>query len=237
MRPVNPSRGTTLPELLLLLTLLLGFGSALHAVVGLSAAQATLALRRAAAARDQSALWALAARELTYAAAGDVMVPSPTSLEFARPIGEGPVCAVSPTALMLRADHAGHTRSPAADRDLLLVREPTATGAWEERGIVSVSVANCPDGRAALVLGLDTPVSAAGFARIVEPVRLRTYRSGAVHALGMEGRLGGATIQPLAGPLDSTGFQATRSGHLLRMTLSRAPLLPLLLSLPLGPSP
>ena len=235
MRTLTRCRGATLLEVLLVLTLLVSFAAASHAVVRMAAVQANEALRRAAAGRDQVALWALVARELAHAESGDVAVPVGTALEFDRPVVEGPVCDLSATSVWMRSDHGGVLRLPVAGRDRQLARESTTTGGWVGRGIVSVSVANCPDLRPAIVLGLDTPVPAVGFVRIVEPVRLRGYASGGSHAVGLESRAGGATIQPLAGPLDPNAFDAAMSTSLLTLTFSRAPLAPLHLSIPLAP--
>lgn len=237
MRPLADRRGVTLVELMLVLVQLVAFAAVLHALVRLAAGQANGALRRAAAGRDQVAVWALTARELGHAEASDVAVPARTTVEFDRPVAEGPVCTSGASAVTVRSDHAGVLRMPAAGRDRLLVRDPAVEGEWVGRGIVSVGVANCPDGMPAIVIGIDAPIPAAGFARVMEPVRLRSYRSGGDYALGLEGRAGGATIQPLAGPLDSNAFHAALSGDLLRITLSRVPLVPMHLGLPLRPSP
>jgi hypothetical protein len=237
MRSLACRRGVTLLELMLVLVQLVAFAAVLHALVRLAAGQANGALRRAAAGRDQVTVWALTARELGHAEASDVTVPAYTTVEFDRPVAEGPVCASAASAVTVRSEHGGVLRLPTAGRDRLLVREPTVDGVWLWRGIVSVGVANCPDGMPAIVIGIDTPIPAAGFARVMEPVRLRSYRSGGAHALGLEGRSDGATIQPLAGPLDSNAFHAAVGGNLLHLSLSRDPLAPMHLSFWLGTSP
>jgi hypothetical protein len=237
MRTLTDHRGVTLPELLLVLLLSVAFAAALQGVVRLAATQATAAVNRAGANRDQVAVWALASRELRHVERADIQLPASNALEFDRPIGEGPVCALQPSAVLLRSDHGGFTRAPDAGRDRLLLREPGAAGAWLSRGIVSVAVANCPDLRPALRIATDGPIAAVGFARIVEPVRLRSYPSGTGHALGLESRVGAGTIQPLAGPINSADFGVTMAGHTLRLQLSRAPLLPLAMVLPVGPPP
>jgi hypothetical protein len=208
-----------------------------HALVTTAAREATAARRLVSASRDLTAVWALTSQELAHAAAADVASPAATALEYDRPVGEGPVCAVEPFAVILRTGPALLQRYPGPGRDLVLLREPRHSGLWFRRGIVSVAVANCPDGAPGLRLSTDGPTPAAGMVRILEPVRLRSYLSGTQHWVGLESRIGGATLQPLAGPLTSTDFTVTLLADALRVALSSAPLSPLLLELPLAPAP
>lgn len=237
MRTLSSRRGVTAVELLLVLLLSTGCAAAMCAVVTMAARQAAAAVGRVAAGRDLVAVWALAQHELASAAASDVTVPSSTALEFDRPVGEGPACGSQPSGAWLRSDRAWLTRGPTAGRDHLLLREPQLAGGWVRRGIVSVAVANCPDGGPALWLATDAPIGLAAMVRIVEPVRLRSYRSEGAHALGMENQIGAATIQPLAGPLRATDFQVTALGHALHISVTRVPLIPVELHLPLAPVP
>ena len=237
MRSLTSRRGVTALELLFVLLLAVACATAMHAMVVLAARQSTAAVRRMAAGRDLVAVWALAQHDLAHAATSDVTVSGSSALEFDRPVGEGPACADQPTGARLRTDRAWLTRQPSAGRDQLLLRDPQVAGGWARRGIVSVAVANCPDGGPALWLGTDAAIGPVAMIRIVEPVRLRSYSSQGVHALGLEGRWGLATIQPLAGPLDTGAFEVVRNGEVLRLSLSRAPLLPLHLHVPLAPLP
>lgn len=237
MRSLNTRQGVTAVELLMVLLLSVGLAVAMHAVVRMAASEATAARQRAFAARDLTAVWALATQELAHAASADVSAPSATALEFDRPVGEGPVCGVEPLAVLLRSDQAWLQRQPVGGRDQLLLRESAHDGAWLRRGIVSVAVANCPDLGPALRLATDAPVGTVGLLRIVEPVRLRSYLSGPAHWIGLEGRTGLASIQPLAGPFGPSDFQVARIGQLLRITVTRVPLHPLVLELPLGSPP
>jgi prepilin-type N-terminal cleavage/methylation domain-containing protein len=237
MRSLTGRRGVTLLELMVVLSVFLGCMAAMQALVRLSATQTTAAVARTAAGRDHAALWALAGRELAHASLVDVLVPSSVAVEFDRPIGEGPVCLAHADAVMIRSDHGGIARLPNAGRDRLLGREPTATGEWIGRGIVSVAVANCPDGRPGLLLGVDAAIPSLGFVRFTEPVRLRSYRSGGVYALGLESRVGVASIQPFLGPIDGDGFEAALIGRALWLTFHRAPLVALHLQLPLESAP
>lgn len=237
MRSLTPRAGTSAIELLLVLILAVGFAAALLAVVRMAASHTTLAVQRAAASRDHIALWALTTHDLAHAAVIDVAVPATDALEYDRPIGEGPTCASEPFAILIPSDRGWFTRSPSAGRDQLLAREPTFDGTWLRRGIVSVGMANCPDGRPALRLLTDTPIPPVGFARVVEPVRLRSYPSADAYAIGLEGRGGGATIQPLAGPILPTGLQVSLPGPLVRFEITRPPLAPLTVLHPLEPVP
>jgi hypothetical protein len=235
MRALTPRSGFSVVELLLVLSLLVGVMAAAYAVVHMAGTEAMAARQRTAALRDQVTLWALLTHDVSHAEASDVAVPGSDAVEFDRPVGEGSVCENEPLAVLLRATGGSWSRQPTAGRDHLWLREPGPGGGWSRRGIVSVAVANCPDGGSALRLDTDAPVSAMAFARVVEPVRLRSYASGAAHWLGMEGRGSGISLQPLAGPLDGGAFQAAVSGHHLGVTLSRVPLIPMVLILPLDP--
>lgn len=237
MRTLNSRRGVSAMELLLVLVLFTGVVAAVYAVMRMVATETTAAVQRAAASRDQVALWALLHHDLAHAILADVTVIGTNAVEFDRPVGEGPACANEPFAVLIRSAHAWLSRQPEPGRDHLQVREPGMAGGWSRRGIVSVAVANCPDGGTALRLATDAAITATAFARIVEPVRLRSYGSAGAHALGLEGRLGGGPIQPFAGPVDPTAFQSVLSGDLLAINLSRFPLVPMQLNLPLSAPP
>jgi hypothetical protein len=224
-------------ELLLVVLLLAACAAATQALVRIAARAAVLARQRADASRDLTAVWALTSHELAHATAADVGSPATTALDYDRPVGEGPACGVEPTSVVLRASRAWLVRTPGPGRDQLLVREPQHGGQWFRRGIVSVAVANCPDGTPGLRLSTDAPIPAAGMVRIIEPVRLRSYRSQGVYALGIESRIGGATIQPFAGPIAPDGFTVTLLADALSVAISRSPLSPLFLNLPLAPPP
>lgn len=224
------NRGFTLIEMLLVLlfaTLLAGMA---HQVVRLAATAARTAQAERAATRDAVTVWALANHDLANANAADIIIPAGNALEYDRPVGDGSVCLSLATAVTVR--YQGE-RLPDADRDVGLLRESAAGGDWLRRGIVSVVMANCPDGGEGLVLTLAGAVPAIGAARIVEPSRLRSYTSGGRHWLGLEPLVSPATIQPLAGPITPTGFALSVAGPLFRLYYHPAPLAPLELALPL----
>ena len=233
MRPLN-RRGLTLVELLLVLLLALASATAAHQIVRLAAGAVRLAHAHNSATRDGVTVWALVNHDLRAATGSDLASPNAHTLDLSRPVGEGTVCASALTSARLR--WRGE-RSPDPGRDRAWLREDSVGGAWLERGIVSVTMANCPDGEQAVELVFAGAIPAVAVGRVVEPVRLRSYRSGADHWLGLEPRLTAATVQPLAGPIESDGFQVTLTGDAVRLGYARPPLVPLVLELPLEVSP
>lgn len=228
------SRGVTLVELLMTLTMAVGLAGAAHQVVRMAATSARTAALHGGATRDAVTVWALANHDLRAASAIDLASPDSRTLDLSRPVGEGSVCAATTDAVRLR--WSGE-RLPDPGRDRAWLRVDSIGGDWLERGIVSVTMANCPDAYPALELTFAGAIPAVAVARVVEPVRLRSYRSGTDYWLGLEPRLTAASIQPLAGPIRSDGFQVELSGGKVRLSYARSPLAPLVLDLPVEDTP
>lgn len=228
------NHGVTLVELLLTLVMAVAFAAAAHQVVRMAASGVRVAALHRGSTRDAVTFWALVNHDLRAATDSDLASPNAHTLDLSRPVGEGTICASALTSARLR--WRGE-RSPDPGRDRAWLREDSVGGAWLERGIVSVTMANCPDGEQAVELVFAGAIPAVAVGRVVEPVRLRSYRSGADHWLGLEPRLTAATVQPLAGPIESDGFQVTLTGDAVRLGYARPPLVPLVLELPLEVSP
>lgn len=192
-------RGTSLVELLVVLTLwglLLSVVAVLHAAAGRLVASERRALR---AQRDLTTVTALIDGAVTGSAVTDLVV-RPDTLEFDRPLAVVTPCARDGSTLVIPVPVSGFGREPTAGRDqaLLFSEGPVR---WIRRGVVAATPATCPGGASALRLDLSGPVGFAWQARLVTPVRLRRYGTAAVAWLGLEDRLGGGGIQPIAGPL------------------------------------
>ena len=114
-------------------------------------------------------------------------------------------------------------RTPTAGRDQVLLLDPTPAPAWQRRNVTDVSPAVCPDGRSALLLQLSGGVPPAAWLRLVTPVRLRGYSSGGSRWLGLEDRLGGAGIQPVAGPMTGPVEFVNQGGLLVTATAGPSP--------------
>jgi hypothetical protein len=122
-------------------------------------------------------------------------------LEFDRPLAVVTPCARGGGTLVVPVPASGFGRQPTAGRDQALLFS-TGPIRWIRRDVVAVTAATCPSGVSALRLDLSGPVGSAWQARLVTPVRLRRYGTAAVAWLGLEDRLGGGGVQPIAGPLD-----------------------------------
>jgi len=226
-------RGTTLLELLLVLVCL---GLLVPVVVQLvrgAARTAGVAMARVGAERDATAITGLLGHDLRAAVAADIASPSMGVLEYARPIGEGLVCAVDAGRPVIRRSGWLGTRWPAPGRDALQVLAAVEPTVWLRRELVATGAHSCPDGAAGLLLTPDLALAAALVVRVVEPARLRSYASGGRRWLGLEPLAGGATIQPLAGPLMPSGWSLRLGAALLELRFVGAGRVSAALALPL----
>lgn len=205
-------RGTTLLELLVALVLL-GLLVPLATAVLLAISRATeRGVGRLGAERDATAVTGLLGHDLRAAAAADLASPGAGTLEYDRPIGEALVCALDAGSPVIRRATWLATRAPQAGRDQLLVLVAAIPARWRREELRDVAAATCPDGGTGLRLVVVAPFDSALVVRVVEPVRLRRYRSGGRDWLGLEPRLGGGTIQPFAGPLRAGGWRLDLGG-------------------------
>jgi prepilin-type N-terminal cleavage/methylation domain-containing protein len=150
----------------------------------------------------------------------DVLALGAHSVTYRAMRGIGFICqSVGPAVIRLaRSSFSGH-RDPQAGRDEAFVFVPgdSATGtedAWVAVKVTAVATTTaCPgavgagitltlaSGASPLLLEQGTPV------RLVEPMELRLYRADDSWWLGARSVNTGETIQPLAGPLATDGFQ------------------------------
>jgi hypothetical protein len=197
------TRGLTLVELLLALVMGAAVLSAIGAVttwLGREVTRRRIALDQE---RSHTAIWGVLTEHFRGATAGETQVVAPTAVDFRRPIGEGIVCAANGATLGIGRSGWLGERLPDPARDRAVVHDGTA---WSLRGIVSVSVANCPAGESGIRLTLSSPVAGAVLLRVDEHMRLRHYQAGGAGWLGLESLGGGGVIQPLAGPLAAGDF-------------------------------
>lgn len=233
---MTPRRGVTLPELLLALTMLL-IGLAVGTTVLRMTSDATRrALRARDAARDATVVWGVATRDLRFASNSDIHLLGPTTLEYTRPIAEGEVCERSGDLLRIARTRWLQSRLPDPAGDRIWLHDGSTPGTWVERGIVSVSVAICPDSSPALQLHISGGAPAATLVRVVTPLRLRRYLSAGNGWLGLEPQSGGV-IQPIAGPIAPGGLRLSRTDQSLTLEFATAGAPALQFILPLGPPP
>lgn len=201
MRPLT-RRGFMLVEMLLGLVLLAMVASAVVVVVrgvGAIAARSTTALL---ADRARVSLQVFVQQELRDAMNSDVTPLSSTRVALSRPIGEAMPCADS-AGVVLIADAAWTgTRAPEGARDeVLLLVDPVAE-TWVRMPIDSVGRERCPiDNAPAMRLDIAAHFGTAIVVRVIEPVELSAYRSGAADWFGLTPTSRSSSVQPFAGPL------------------------------------
>lgn len=235
MRALRRS-GFTLIELALGLVMLAVFASAMVAVVrgaGLSASRATASLL---ADRAMQSLQQFLQQELRDASSTDVTVMSATRMAVSRPIGEERPCADSGGKLLLADSSWTGSRLPAGGRDdaWLLIDPVAAT--WLRLAIDSVTSDRCPADNA-LAMRLHLPVHAgrAAIVRVMEPVHLSAYRSGAADWFGLAPANGSAAVQPFAGPLTPGIARFSWFADHLAIVVPPLGLSPVIALIPLGP--
>ncbi|MES1259503.1 MAG: type II secretion system protein [Gemmatimonadota bacterium] len=213
-------RGFTLIELLLSLVMLAIFAAALVAVVRSAGQSATRAATRLLADRARLSLEIFLREELRDAAMSDVTVPAPARMTLSRPIGEGTPCRDSAGVVVIPDAAWNATRAPEAARDdaLLLVDPLAAT--WQRLPIDSVWRSSCPlDHRAANSLRVAVHSGVAVAIRVVEPVELSAYRSGASDWFGLTPASHSSAVQPFAGPLVPAAARFVVSSRHLDITV------------------
>lgn len=213
--PLTASRGLTLLELLL--------GLSLCGMIGTLLVRSSLQLTRAVAqlqqrgtalsALDQGSAWLAA--ELGDVAPGDLrrMTAESFSYRGLRVAGLGCEVTATDVRFLPQARAGGRDPQPGRDTLLLYTGAPHDSG-WVALPIMSVAAATC-DGSAALRVG--TVVDSLTLARVrllpLVPVRIfesmqsRFYLSGDAWWLGARSESAGEGLQPLAGPYPAGGVQ------------------------------
>lgn len=194
--------GFTLVELLVGLVLL-GLVAAMLVVIVRGAAQtAARATQFLMADRALRAVQVFTQQDLRDAVSSDVVVLGPTRLALSRPIGEATVCADAGGAVLLPDATWTGSRTPEGGRDDVWLLVDVVAGSWQRLPIDSVSRDRCPrDSAPATRLTLASHAGAAAIARVVEPVELSAYPSGAADWFGLTPASHTAAVQPFAGPL------------------------------------
>lgn len=208
-------RGTTLVELVLAITLLGLLAVLAGGVVRIAATTNRLAL--AAHLREQvgQSIAQFLRHDLAEARGADLSLTAPGQLRMDRPVGESRPCASGGNNVSLaRADWRGG-RAPDAGRDMALLLTDPANGAWRRAAIREVGAGRCPEGAEALELTLDDAVPGARWIRVVEPVEVRIYPSGAADWFGLTPGIGPGTVQPVTGPFPRGGGRFELSGNRL----------------------
>jgi prepilin-type N-terminal cleavage/methylation domain-containing protein len=195
-------RGWTLLELLVVL-LLSALLATLVTVVIAGAARA--AARQAGALdreRSEAALswwWRAVLRD---AEAGDIAVPSLDRIVAHLPVGAAAPCSQMGSTLWIARSAWGGSRDPEAGRDLVWLLTEPRTAAWDRLAILAVDNDHCPGGEAAFRLSLSAAALPGLLVRVVEPLQLRLYLSGAKGWLGLAPADGSTSVQPFAGPIE-----------------------------------
>lgn len=230
--------GFALVEQLIALVLLAIFAGVLVVVVRGAGRVASRAAGSLVADRAVGALTTFLEEELRDGGDSDVVVVAATRVALSRPIGEGAVCADSAGAVLLRDTSWVGNRSPQAARDEAeLLLDPVAA-LWIRIPIDSVRAASCPvDGASATRLVVAPHTGRAAVARVVEPVELSAYRSGAADWLGLTPASHASAVQPFAGPLAPATTRIVAAPGLLTAAMQPSGQGPVQLRLPLGSPP
>jgi hypothetical protein len=162
-------------------------------------------------------------RDLTPAPAGssgDLLSLGPDALTYRAPRATALACSGGQDQILLRADPWHGLRQLAPDRDslLVLIEGDTATSSddrWLPLPVFSVGSGAC-QGAPAMVVAtrLDSAI-VQGDVRFDAPViafeimQVRSYMQASQTWLGARSVSGGEVIQPLLGPLDTSGLRLT----------------------------
>jgi len=201
MRPLN-RRAFTLVEMLISLVMLSIFAASLVIVVRAAGHSAARAAARLLADRARYSLELFLREELRDAAVSDITVASPARITLARPIGDGTPCTDSAGVVTIPDAWWDGTRAPEGRRDdVLLLTDPVAA-TWQRLPIDSAWRSSCPiDHRPATSLRIALHTGQAASIRVLEPVELSAYRSGAWDWFGLTPASHSSAVQPFAGPL------------------------------------
>jgi hypothetical protein len=231
-------RGFALVEQLIALVLLALYAGVLVVVVRGAGRVASRTAGSLLADRAVGAVTTFLEEELRDGGDSDVAVLAATRVALSRPIGEGSVCADSAGAVLLRDTTWLGNRPPQPARDdVELLLDPVA-GLWIRVPIDSVTAASCPlDGASATRLAVVPHAGHAALARVLEPVELSAYRSGAADWFGLTPASHASAVQPFAGPLVPATTAIVASPGLLTTAMQPGGQRPVQLQLPLGSPP
>jgi prepilin-type N-terminal cleavage/methylation domain-containing protein len=231
-------RGLTLVELLLGLTVLGILAGTMTAIVREGSRAAQRATQSLTAGRAVQSLQGFLQQELRDAVDADVTIISPTRIAFSRPVGEALVCAAAGMTVVIPDSGWTGIRRPEPGRDEAWLLVDPVTEIWQTSAITDVVTDLCPAGGAP-GLRVSLTASAAGgvVVRIMEPVELSAYRSGAADWFGLTPASHVSAVQPFAGPLTPGTTQWTRSAGRLETALQPGGAPATTVTIPLSPGP
>lgn len=231
-------RGFTLIELLIGLVVLGMLAATMTAIVREGSRAAQRASQSLTVGRTLQLLQGFLQQELRDAADADVTIISPARIAFSRPVGEAMVCAsAGMTVVIPNAGWTGIRRpEPGRDEAWLLI-DPVAE-TWQATAITDVATDLCPaDNAPGMRVSLAASAPGAMVARIVEPVELSAYRSGAADWFGLTPASRLSAVQPFAGPLAPGTTQWTRYVGRLETALQPGGAPATTITIPLSPGP
>ncbi len=210
-------RGITLVEVVVAVSLtgwlaLLGNGTVLRAGAALNRRAERFAAEQSLRAANGSLRQLL---ESNDPAGADLLATSGSGLTSRAVRGVGVLCTAEPEALVLRRALWQAVRNPVGGRDSLLVGKLTDPG-WIALELLGPPRSRaCPDGAPGTALPVavgPSDLAAIGPGsplRAFEPVELRSYLSSGSAWIGLRAIATGEAVQPLAGPLSSSGLVLT----------------------------
>ncbi|MGH7524878.1 MAG: prepilin-type N-terminal cleavage/methylation domain-containing protein [Gemmatimonadales bacterium] len=227
--------GFTLVELLLALTLLVLVASGAIALVGMASREARRATQALTTSRSVEALQGFLQQELRDAMTDDITVLAPERIALARPVGDAMTCATDAGSVVIADSGWSGARLPEAGRDESWLLADPSTAAWQASAITDVSADHCPDGSPATRIQLASP-SPSAVIRVMEPVELSAYGSGAFDWMGLTPASHLVAVQPFAGPLVPATTGWTVFSDRIESRLQPHGADPLLLITPLAPA-
>lgn len=228
-------RAFALVELLAGLALLVLVAASVVVLARATGASASRARRQLLADRALVSIRGFLEDDLRDATDSDIALLGPTRLAMSRPVGEALPCANSGGSVVIADSAWAGTRWPAGHRDDAWLLTDVVAGSWVRVPVDSATPDWCPaDGAPALRIHLAPHADTAAFVRIVEPVELSIYRSGAADWFGLAPASHAAPVQPFAGPLARGASRLTATDGLLDLVVVPARGATTTLHIPLG---